>query len=556
MKIAIYIRVSTHYQIDKDSLPLQRNELINYCKYILGTENYEVFEDAGYSGKDTDRPGFQEMMSRVENGEFTHVLVWKIDRISRNLIDFAKMHDEMKKYKVTFISKNEQFDTSTAMGEAMLKIILIFAELERKLAAERVYATMLSRAEKGLWNGANVPLGYKWSEEDSFPIVDNDESNTVIFIYEQYLELRSSTKVMISLNKNNIKTKRGGKWTTKTVSDIIRNPFYKGTYRYNYRESARGAIKDESEWIVLPNNHEAIIDDELWDKCNYIMDENAKKNTALYRSNTNVHLFSGLLTCARCNNGFRSNLDVARKNGFQPSTYRCQSKVHKSPCSSTKMASDVRLAPFVFQYISSLAKAQDKISNMTTVKILEKSILNSSDVFKDVKAIVGLDSLLYGSIDVEYESTEIEAKENKTSTALEIYEKDKEKHQRALQRLDNLFLYSEDAMSEKDYLLQKRNITIQIDEIDAKIKDLYKKDTTPVANDLFLESAYYFILNNEFMKKKKVDYRKLAINTDRQVVKDFLNLVVSRVIVDNGRVSAIRFKNGVIHEFIYKPCLH
>ena len=92
-KAALYIRVSTHHQIDKDSLPFQKKELINYSKYVLGIDEYEIFEDAGYSGKNTDRPKFQEMMSRIRAGEFTHVLVWKIDRVSRNLRDFTEMYD-------------------------------------------------------------------------------------------------------------------------------------------------------------------------------------------------------------------------------------------------------------------------------------------------------------------------------------------------------------------------------------------------------------------------------------------------------------------------------
>lgn len=149
MKVTIYTRVSTHYQIDKDSLPLQRQELINYTKYALNLDDYVVFEDAGYSGKDTARPAYQNMMTKIRLGEFTHLLVWKIDRISRNLLDFTKMYEEIKKYNITFVSKNEQFDASSAMGEAMLKIILVFAELERKLTSERVSSIMFSRAEKG-----------------------------------------------------------------------------------------------------------------------------------------------------------------------------------------------------------------------------------------------------------------------------------------------------------------------------------------------------------------------------------------------------------------------
>ena len=109
-KVAIYIRVSTVHQVDKDSIPMQKKDLIAYCQLILGTDNYEIFEDAGYSGKNTDRPAFQDMMGRIRKGEFTHVLVWKIDRISRNLLDFAEMYEELQALRVTFVSKNEQFD--------------------------------------------------------------------------------------------------------------------------------------------------------------------------------------------------------------------------------------------------------------------------------------------------------------------------------------------------------------------------------------------------------------------------------------------------------------
>ena len=127
-KAALYVRVSTDMQADKDSLPMQKRDLIAYSDLILGIQDYVIFEDAGYSGKNTDRPAFQQMMERVRQKEFSHVLVWKIDRISRNLLDFAATHKELKDLGVTFVSKNEQFDTSTAIGEAMLKIILVGAK--------------------------------------------------------------------------------------------------------------------------------------------------------------------------------------------------------------------------------------------------------------------------------------------------------------------------------------------------------------------------------------------------------------------------------------------
>ena len=140
------------------------------------------------------------MMKRIKDGEFSHLLVWKIDRVSRNLLDFCAMYEQLKKYNCTFVSKNEQFDTSSAMGEAMLKIILVFAELERKLTGERVTAVMLDRATKGLWNGAPMPLGYDYNRERKFPEINPTEAETVLMIYSRYRDLKSTSLVRKELN--------------------------------------------------------------------------------------------------------------------------------------------------------------------------------------------------------------------------------------------------------------------------------------------------------------------------------------------------------------------
>lgn len=206
-KVAIYIRVSTTYQIDKDSLPMQRKDLIAYAELILGITAYEIFEDAGYSGKNTDRPAFQDMMRRVRSGEFSHVLVWKIDRISRNLLDFAEMYEELRDLRVTFVSKNEQFDTSTAIGEAMLKIILVFAELERNMTSERVTAAMISRANNGQWNGGRIPFGYDYDPDAGEFSIREDESQICQLLKDDYLQNKSLTHTSRLLNERGYKTR-------------------------------------------------------------------------------------------------------------------------------------------------------------------------------------------------------------------------------------------------------------------------------------------------------------------------------------------------------------
>ena len=547
MKAALYIRVSTHHQIDKDSLPFQRSELINYSKYVLGIDEYEIFEDAGYSGKNTDRPKFQEMMNRIKNREFTHLLVWKIDRISRNLLDFCSMYDEIKVYGVTFVSKNEQFDTSSAMGEAMLKIILVFAELERKLTAERVTSIMISRAEKGLWNGANVPLGYKYDEKTKFPIIDTKESKTVKYIYDTYQECESTSEVTNLLNNNNIPTKKGGIWTSKTVGDIIRNPFYKGTYRYNYRESARGKKKKEDEWIIIEDNHEGIIAKDQWELCNNIMDKNAKRNNAHHRKNTNTHVFSGILECESCGRTFIANADQARKDGWKPSTYRCKGRSKYYDC-DTSMSGDIKIGDFIINYLSNYIKVNTK--NIKNIEEFEKILLNGLDIKLNENSLINI----FDSIKNNYEYNNLELINNKQNipkhnTKINSLNSEKEKYKRALNRLEDLYLFDDDGISEKDYILKKKKIEDKLKHIDEEIK---KSKTTTSNNEIDLSILNSnLILKNEMLNSDYINYKELDMLIDRKILKEFVNTLVEKITINHeGFVKSIKFKNGLIHTFI------
>lgn len=563
MKAALYVRVSTHHQIDKDSLPFQRQELVNYAKYLLGIDDYEIFEDAGYSGKNTDRPKFQEMMSRIRAGEFTHMLVWKIDRISRNLLDFTKMYEELKKHNVIFISKNEQFDTSSAMGEAMLKIILIFAELERKLTGERVYSIMLSRAEKGLWNGAPVPLGYKWVEdgETRFPVVCPDEAKIVKFIYDSYEELRSTSEVKHRLELHNISTKKGRTWTTKTIADILRNPFYVGTYRYNYRESARGKIKPESEWIVVEDNHEPIITKEQQEKVCSILDSNFCGKNVIRTQH--VHVFVQLLHCENCGRNLISTIDSPRKNGYRPSLYRCYTYVHSKKAHRTcKCAiSEAVLGNFTLNYIANMVRAHDEAKASGNTDGIEKHLLHG-DSFASIaglhpedlshihRAFASTSDILFDKIEIEDDQKNIEK-----DFAIDTLKEEKKKYERAIQRLEDLYLFSDDAISEKDYLVRKHDLTTKIESVNQKIKSRsveYSKNLP--GHDLsFIKRASQYLLTQNLLKTKHIDYNKVVTSIDKQLLKDFMQSVVSRITIkENKQIASIEFTNGMKHRFIYR----
>lgn len=549
IKVAIYIRVSTHHQIDKDSLPLQRKDLINYSKFILNTENYEIFEDAGYSGKNTDRPDFQNMMNRIRSGEFTHLLVWKIDRISRNLLDFCDMYEELKRYNCIFVSKNEQFDTSSPMGEAMLKIILVFAELERKLTGERVTAVMLSRAEKGLWNGAPIPLGYKWDKTVKFPVIDENESKSIKIIYDTYQKTKSTAAVKKFLNSEGIKTKKNGTWTTKTISDIIRNPFYKGTYRYNYKESGRGKLKDKKEWILVDNNHAGIISEEQWTTCNEIMDVNAKRNNASFRSNSKTHVFAGLIECGECKNNFYAKQDKPNLDGYIPSIYVCSGRYNHLGCSQ-KTINDNFVGTFILTYISNMIN----ITGSTPINNIEKLLLKG-EVFKDIfgidsNSLTDLNAALMNNSVNKYNDTINVNLDSKNDFEIDVLKKEKSKFQRALQRLEDLYLFDEDDMPEKDYILKKNKIIDKIDEINSNLNKF--NNTVDQEQSTFILKAKSLIVALHLKSNEPIKYKTLVETVGRDTIKDLVNAVLDKIVVKDKKIQSITFKNGLTTNFIYR----
>ena len=559
-KAALYVRVSTRYQVDKDSLPFQRKKLKEYCKF-LGIEDFVIFEDDGYSAKNTDRPHFQEMMSRVRDGEFSHLIVWKVDRVSRNLLDFAAMYQELKDHKVTFISMNEQFDTSTAIGEAMLKIILIFAELERNMTSERVTGIMLDRAEQGLWNGARMPIGYRWNPEIKFPEPDPEEAKIVQFIFDEYERVRSTTKIARYLNHNQIASKRGGQWTSKLIRDIIRNPFYIGTYRYNLRESGRGPLKPESEWIVRENNHPAIIAKEQFERCNAIMDENGtSRDTSELRARKYVHTFSGRLVCGKCGANMIASKDRARANGWRPSMYRCAQRSRMMDCDNSKTVNESYIGPFIFNYVANLARIQKNFKNIKTLEQLEKELLKGSE-FENMKVSKEslrrtFDALAFHEVGKGAYLPDIDLSDSDddytAAEQLSILKRELDKCKTAIDRLTDLYLYDPDSMTKEEFAKKKRDL---VNKIAGYEKQIEASQATGDKDDLadleFIRKASAFLVAQRIVSKKHVDYIQMALDLDNEILKDFVDQVIDRIEILEGRVRSIRFVNGLVHEFTY-----
>ena len=398
-KVAIYIRVSTLHQIDRDSLPMQRQDLIAYAKLILNTDDVTIFEDAGYSGKNTIRPEFQKMMSQLRTGTYTHLLVWKIDRISRNLLDFAEMYQELKDLGVTFVSKNEQFDTSTAMGEAMLKIILVFAELERNMTSERVTATMISRASNGQWNGGRIPYGYDYDPEEQDFSFNSDEYNIAHLIHDKYEELRSLVYLARYLNEHGYRTRAGNDWSPVSLDIILRSVFYCGDYQYNrLKEGDRQRPKDKSEWITVKDHHPAIVSREQKERILALLESNRRlKSFRKSGKSKYTHIFSGLLICGNCGQPMTSSISTIKKTtGRRYSLYFCPTHRKSKLWCTGKSTSDPIIGEFVFNYILNMLNAQKAFSSETSIQELEQQLL-SGDTFSPVAAIApdGLQDLFH-----------------------------------------------------------------------------------------------------------------------------------------------------------------
>lgn len=564
LKIAIYIRVSTHWQIDKESLPLQRSDLINYCKLILGTDNYVVFEDAGYSAKNFERPDFQRMMSRVRAGEFSHILVWKIDRISRNLLDFATMYKELKELGVTFVSKNEQFDTSTAIGEAMLKIILVFAELERNMTSERVTAAMLSRASDGKWNGGRVPYGYTYDKEAKEFVIAEAEARVVKLMYDLYDEKRSLLAVSKELNTRGYRSRKGVAWSPVTVGNIMRSPFYIGTFRYNYRQEngQSWSFKPESDWIMTEGHHPQLVTHEQWNRVVATMKSQRRGQPGHGKTfnRGNVHIFAGLMTCGYCGGTMTATKDRERKNGWRPSIYSCSSKRRNNDCPN-KYISDMIIGPFVLNYIANMIRARKSFGASTSVETLQKKLLRG-ETFSDVLYIgrPGLEELYQHFKGVQDQEQNFMASPGSTAASEEqerdILLAEKRRKERALSRLKALYLYSEEeqAISEAEYIVERKKLIDSLETIDTRLAEIDEAlaQRINLSDDEFIAKASYFIMAQQLTDKRYIDYERFVKTVDPQIVKDFVNSVCANFCIKSGRVASIRFKNGIEHQFFYR----
>jgi site-specific DNA recombinase len=264
VRCAIYTRVSTEQGLDQDfnSLDAQYEAASAYIKsqaHAGWTQIRSRYDDGGYSGGSTDRPDLQKLMEDIRARKIDVIVVYKVDRLTRSLADFAKLVELFDAHGVSFVSVTQQFNTTTSMGRLTLNVLLSFAQFEREVTSERIRDKVAASKRKGIWVGGNLPLGYEM-KEGKIAVVE-EEAEQVRFIFRRYLELGSVNELVRDLGKRNIRTKFK-KLSTGTTRGGI--PFGRGSLYYLLSNHFYiGEVKYKNE--ILPGEQPAILDRALFE---------------------------------------------------------------------------------------------------------------------------------------------------------------------------------------------------------------------------------------------------------------------------------------------------
>ncbi len=332
LKIAIYIRVSTEDQAKEGySLEVQRE----YLESFASREGYEIFKvycDEGISAYSTRRGALQQLLKDAKDKKFELVLVYKIDRFSRNLKDLLNLIDELSSYCVGFKSATEPFDSTTSAGKLMFQQLGSFAEFERNRISERVFPGMVKGVQQGNWQGARFsPFGYTYSKEKKLLEIDKREADIVKLIYTMYFAGKGTHYICEYLNKKKYQTRTGKQFYSKFIGDILKNRIYTGKIVWNKKHYDKNQktkkhykyIKnDPSKIIIAQGKHKPIIDEQDFEEVQKLLAE--KKRTWRPRAKTKEYLLTGLLTCAKCNHKYNGVSSISNhRTNKKKRWYRC-----------------------------------------------------------------------------------------------------------------------------------------------------------------------------------------------------------------------------------------
>jgi site-specific DNA recombinase len=349
-RCAIYTRKSTSVGLEQDfnSLDAQREACAAYIKKqpdwsLLA----DLYDDGGFAGANIERPAFQRLLTDIDARKIDVVVVYKVDRLSRSLLDFAKLMERFSRSGASFVSVTQNFSTADAMGRLTLNMLMSFAEFEREMIGERTRDKIAAARRKGKWTGGPIPLGY--AVKDKRLLINEAEAVLVREIFALYLEQRSALAVARILNERRLSSthlpEENGTvhatraWTNADVLRLIRTPIYAGFIR------SHGELYD--------GEHEAVVDRETFSRAQALLGENSRKVNDPSR-NPN-YILRGLLRCACCGSAFTPASSRRGRTVYR--YYRClkRDKQGSQACPSSPLPADA-IETYVIDRLREVAK--------------------------------------------------------------------------------------------------------------------------------------------------------------------------------------------------------
>lgn len=441
MNVAGYVRVSSDAQVENYSIPQQRAAITNYCT-AKEWNLINIYSDAGYTGANTDRPALQELIENLNIYDI--VLVFKLDRLSRKQKDTLELIETFDKNGVKFASIQENFDTSTPLGMAMVGMLSTFAQLEREQIKERMALGRKGRTEKGLWRaGSNVPTGYDYI--DGHLVIREDEAEQIRKIFELFLGGMSIHKIKDYMHAHY--TNRYSSWAqASAVSTTLHNPLY------------IGMLPSKTEKKVYQGEHEAIIDVDTFEAAQRLL----KARAAMYLEQPfrATHLLTGLTFCGEC--GGRVSCVGTHKYSY----YGCHKKFNGDPrrkklakCSTPNynvnkldkiIIDEVLKLSYDEKAIKALIKPRKKVNHTKALKGLK----NRKNRLIDLYTV--------GGIDMEYLTTKI----NEIDTKIEQLKADvQEQPELSFEDAKKIFNNVKDVFEKDDMQLKRAILSSLISKI-------------------------------------------------------------------------------------------
>ncbi|MEO5332579.1 MAG: recombinase family protein [Magnetococcus sp. YQC-5] len=368
IRCSVYTRKSTEEGLNMEfnSLDAQRES----CEAYIASQKSEGwflvpdrYDDGGFSGGNTERPALKRLMTDIEAGKVNVVVVYKIDRLTRSLMDFGKLVEVFDRHAVTFVSVTQSFNTTTSMGRLTLNILLSFSQFEREISAERIRDKFAASKRKGMWMGGHPPLGYVVRERKL--VIEASEAETVKNLFSRFAETGSVTQLVQELGEKAAVGKYGRPFDKGAIYRILSHHVYVGEIAYHGE--------------IYVGEHQGIINREIWDQVHGILASNNRQKEGSIRVQTSAPL-KGIIRCRHCDRAMKPSF--TRKEGRMYRYYTCQAAEKNGANASCPLRTVAagEIEAVVIQQIRSMLKSPEMIVKSWQIGNEEDSGIKERDV--------------------------------------------------------------------------------------------------------------------------------------------------------------------------------